>query len=369
MRNPNDSNYYYSEQKTNSSNKSSSERSLDDTMNPRLFIKRLIGLQVFSTSILFLVACLQGIAIGTNDWFVLNVNEYIPTAKGGLWFYCYIAANNYLGQYSCLKYEQLPNYAIFINSRLYDSRILLICSSGFCFIILVIEIFGIVCLIMANRRGDIIDSFVARRSSRWRLEKQPNEFLYPPTPKMRSKATQSSKLNGIEELTNSARFTTSIVINANNELTETYRTIKPTGYFAYLAISLVSLVGSVMDFVLKVSGFALFDAYIARLLLSNTVFLAFRSYSYWMMVASIVLTIIFWLFKVFSTRYVVNLTKKLLLNSNINFAVSPTSTESVHSDLNAYESPQTSINNLLFTFLSSFLVFLFIFLFEKITQQ
>ena len=280
----------------------------------RLYIKRLTNLQIFSICIIFLAAALQAIAIGTNDWFVLNVNEYIPTSKGGLWNYCYIATNGYIGQFTCLKYEELPNYAIFINSRLYDSRVLLLCSCGFCFLLMVIEIFGILCLCLAETRGDLIDSFVARRSARFRMEKQrPTELMYPSSPRVKSKSQNSSKIVGNnDETTNSARFTTSIIVNANPEQAEYYQTIKPTGYFAFLAIALITLVGSVMDFVLKVSGFALFDAYISRLLQFNTVFIAYRSYSYWMMVVSIALIFFFWLFKIFSTRYVINLTKKLI---------------------------------------------------------
>lgn len=247
--------------------------------------------------------------------FNVKVNEFIPTSKGGLWQYCYLSSSGLFGQFTCLKYEELPNFAVFLNSRLFDSRILLICSCGFCFFLVLIEVFGILCLCFAETRGDLIDSFVARRSARFRSDRVPADFVFPASPKIKTRTEQSSKIlragaNG-DEVTNSARFTTSIIVNGNSDQLDKYHTVKPTGYFAYLAIALITLVGSVMDFVLKVSGFALFDAYVNRLLSFNTVFLAYRSYSYWMMVVSMVL-LLFWLFKVFSTRYIINLTRKLI---------------------------------------------------------
>ena len=41
------------------------------------------------------------------------------------------------------------------------------------------------------------------------------------------------------------------------------------------------------------------------------VFMAFRSYSYWLMIVSLIMTVVFWLYKVFSTKHVIELTKKL----------------------------------------------------------
>lgn len=40
-------------------------------------------------------------------------------------------------------------------------------------------------------------------------------------------------------------------------------------------------------------------------------FLAYKSYSYWLMIASMTLSVAFWIFKVFSTRHVINLTKNV----------------------------------------------------------
>ena len=346
MKNPDELNeYYIYTQKNKYPNKEiqlKNSRSIEDTLNPKaitiaVYISRLTSLQVFNAIIISTAMVLQSIAIGTSDWFVLNVNEYIPTAKGGLWNYCYISStsfNGIAGDYSCLKYEELPNFAVFVNSRLYDSRILLICSLGFCGLLFFIEIFGILCLCMAEKKVDMFDSFVASRSTRFRMTNNSqgltNVAHARSSPQIKTKTIDSTKVVGAiqmdgqetDETTNSARFTTSIIVNANmNEKTydnsdiiafNEYHTTKPTGYFAYLAIALITLVGSVMDFVLKVSGFALYDSYIQNLLKFNTVFLAYRSYSYWMMIVSICLILFFWLFKVFSTRYVINLTKNLI---------------------------------------------------------
>lgn len=309
---------------TNKTNKVSNKKTENSNLKQittAVFVSRLTGMQIFSALIIFMASILQVVSIVTTDWFVLNVNEYIPTSKGGLWNYCYISSSNFnglVGQYSCLKYEELPNFAVFVNSRLYDSRILLVCSCGFSALILIIEIFGILALCLAEKKVDMFDSFVANRSNR-RLNNQPES---------RHKGTKVS--NELDETNNSARFTTSIIVNANlNERTydnnNAYAIVsmhssKPTGYYAYLAIALITLVGSVMDFVLKVSGFALFDSYIQNLLKFNTVFLAYRSFSYWMMITSIGLLIFFWLFKVFSTRYVINLTKQLIKNRELLFS-------------------------------------------------
>ena len=302
---------------TNHNNKTFNKKQI---LTKKIYLNRLKYLQIFSTLLIIVTAFLQAAAIATNEWFVLNVNEYIPTSKGGLWHYCYIASNNLRGQFSCLRYEELPNFAIFVNSRLYDSRILLVCSSGFCFILIIIELFGVLSLCLADTRGDLFDLLVSRHSSRWETIDRESHMRPRPSTSTKTKLNQhSAKLNNNNNLddfgiTNSARFTTSIIVNGNSfdSNNEWMNQIKPTGYFAYLAIALICLVGSVMDFVLKVSGFALFDSYINRLLSFNHVFLTYRSYSYWMMILSIVLLFFFWLFKVFSTKYVISLTRKLI---------------------------------------------------------
>ncbi|CAF0806860.1 unnamed protein product [Brachionus calyciflorus] len=298
--------YYYRNGLTQDPNQNQPEY-----LTTRAYLNRLTFLQSFSTSIIFLASLIQAIAIGLTEWFVLNVNEYIPTSKGGLWQYCYISSVGVIGDYSCSKYEELPNFGVFVNSRLYDSRILLLCSSGFCLLILLIEIFGILCLTLAESRGDIIDTIVAKNSNIFRYEEK-NITIPPESPKIKIKSHQSSKIMQGQEDSNSARFTTSIIVNANPLQSGFYRTVKPTGYFAYLSIALISLVGSVMEFILKVSGFALFDDYINKLLSLNRVFITYRSYSYWMMIVSMGLVVFFWLFKVFTTRYVVSLTKNLV---------------------------------------------------------
>lgn len=192
------------------------------SMSPRQYSTRLRGMQLTSALLIGIVALLQAVAMATTDWYVLNVNEYIPTAKGGLWSYCYIATGSVLtpGPYTCLAYEELPNYSVFVNSRLYDSRVMLLCSAGFCLLILTIETVGTLILCC-----------------------------------FRKPAVENSCKLGNKNSTNTP---------------ESEILIRPPGYFTYLAISLITLVGSVMDFVLKVSGFALFDSYVSNLLSYNT---------------------------------------------------------------------------------------------------
>lgn len=108
----------------------------------RTYINKLLSLYGIGLIFLLLSAAMLAIAVLTTDWFVLNVNEYIPTSKGGLWTYCYIATTGYLDQYTCLRYEELPNFAVFVNQRLYTARILIICSAGFLALILVNELIG-----------------------------------------------------------------------------------------------------------------------------------------------------------------------------------------------------------------------------------
>jgi hypothetical protein len=310
-------------------------RSLALSSALKAYLNRLTSLQSLSTVIIFVAAFLQAVAIGTSDWFVLNVNEYIPLSRGGLWFYCYVSgrSGSMTGQFNCAKYENLPNFSVFINSRLYDSRVLLLCSSGFCLLLLIIEVVGIVILCLAEKRGDPFDSFVQARRQRTRHQQQQGavnssgrniNYTIPRVVPLKSMFS-NDRVGDMGDISNSARFTTSIVINTTdmtgpmmskpNESSPAAvanKTARPAGYFAYLAISLITLVGSVMDFVLKVSGFALFDSYINNLLMFNRVFHSYRSYSYWLMVISLLFTVFFWLFKVFSTRHVISLTKQLI---------------------------------------------------------
>ena len=79
-----------------------------------------------------------------------------------------------------------------------------------------------------------------------------------------------------------------------------------------MVIVLINIVGSSMEIVLKIAGFILFDAYIKQLLSFNTVFLAYRSYSYWMLIVSIIFDFVFWFFKLLTTRYVTKLNEKIV---------------------------------------------------------
>lgn len=195
-----------------------------DLMSIRQYSSRLKTLQLIGAVLIGICALLQAISMATTDWYVLNVNEYIPTAKGGLWVYCYIATGSVVtpGPYTCQSYEELPNYSVFVNSRLYDSRVMLICSAGFCLLILTIETVGTLILCCFRK------------------------------PAMERPTLETRMVDGGGNFGKSSVF------------------LRPPGYFTYLAISLIALVGSVMDFVLKVSGFALFDSYVSNLLSFNT---------------------------------------------------------------------------------------------------
>ncbi len=119
------------------------------SLTSRDYLYKLFALHAIGLSVILIASALQAIAMLTNDWYVLNVNEYIPTSKGGLWSYCYMSSTGTLNQYNCMTYETLPNFAVFVNERLYTSRILLLCNSGFLAIVLLIEILGNLKLIFA----------------------------------------------------------------------------------------------------------------------------------------------------------------------------------------------------------------------------
>ena len=280
------------------------------------YITRLSTLQAFSTCLMFLLVVLQVISVATNDWFVLNLNEYIPTSKGGLFNYCYITSKGntgfygqYIGEFSCLRYENLPNYAVFVNSLLYDSRVLLLCACGFSGLILFLELFGLFCLSCVETRKDKFDFYLASRTNN---NKSPEKkFQSTSSPNKQNKTDLISDEAG---LTNSARFTNSIVINSGSPDSQAkmLNQLKPIGYFTFLTCAAIGMIGSLMEFALKISGFALFNSYLARLLELNTIFLAYRSYSYWLMVASIVMSVFYWLFKAYAMRYVSSLTKEFI---------------------------------------------------------
>jgi hypothetical protein len=271
------------------------------TITTKMYLSRLIKLQTISTLVLLSAIALQTIAISTNDWFVLNVNEYVQTAKGGLWYYCYLSNAGMVGKLDCSLYEKLPNFFVFANDRLFDSRVLLLCSSGFLFIVMLIEISGIICLCMSEKRG--CDPFARVLNQRSRKFEILNENMKRPV-RQTSTPTLKGYKNSMLDFEMDENF---------NKIERSKRPIKPIGYFAFLAISLITMVGSVMEFVLKVSGFALFDNYINRLLSFNRVFMAYRSWSYWLMAGSILFILIFWIFKVIATRYVVSLAKTVVL--------------------------------------------------------
>ena len=274
----------------------------------KIYLNRLIKLQTLSTLILLSSIALQVTAIATNDWFVLNVNEYVQTAKGGLWYYCSLGNGGGGVKIDCTLYEKLPNYFVWATDRLFDSRTLLLCSSGFLLVMIIIEITGIICLCMSEKRGcDPCAKLVSRRSRNFQLLDNDDDTRRPVQ-------TSTPTLKGYR---NSIIPSYQNNMNDNNRVefnfTKRSKPIKPIGYFAFLAISLLTMVGSVMEFILKVSGFALFDNYITRLLTKNQVFVAYRSWSYWLMAGSVLFILIFWIFKVLATRYVVSLTKTVVL--------------------------------------------------------
>jgi hypothetical protein len=276
----------------------------------KIYLNKLIKLQTLSTLILLSSIVLQVTAIATNDWFVLNVNEYVQTAKGGLWYYCTLSGG--VVKIECTLYEKLPNYFVWATDRLYDSRTLLLCSSGFLLIMIIIEISGIICLRMSEKRGcDPCAKLVSSRSGTFQIlnndDDDPKRQVQTSTPTLKSYKQSSLPPN------HENRGYESVSIRPEFNLKRRNKPIKPIGYFAFLAISLLTMVGSVMEFILKVSGFALFDNYITRLLAKNQVFVAYRSWSYWLMAGSILFILIFWIFKVLATRHVVTLTRTVVL--------------------------------------------------------
>ena len=244
----------------------------------RDYINKLLTLELTSLLITLTSGVLQSIANGTNEWFVLNVNEYIPTSKGGLWSYCYISSTGYIGQYSCFRYEDLPNFGIFINNRLYEARVILICSCGFSLILNLVEVIGVICLFNAER-FDLIEHLMGKKTSSKCSKPDPAMF-------------------GLKK----------------NDMNH----IRPKGYFAYLTIGTIGMLITFMDLILKITGFVLFDAYISHLLSYNTVFLAYRSYSYWLMLVTILLMVFYWLYKASTIYYVIKVSK-FILNGRENF--------------------------------------------------
>lgn len=271
----------------------------------RFYIKKILLCHLIAFLVIATSAGLQIAAIFTTEWYVLNVNEYIPTSKGGLWQYCFIGSTGHNSQYTCMRYEELPNFALFINQRLHDSRILLVSSCGFTFFLLAIEILSIIFMLTLNKDNDKFDKFV----SNFRL------------PINRLEEHKNSRKSLIDSgSSDSTRFTSSIIINGNSsalittnkideQINELYALVskKPDGYMIFIASSLLNSIGGFMDFVLKISGFSMFDSYIKYILSYNTVFLAYRSFSYWFVVVSIILHFIYWIFKILSSKIKFNL--------------------------------------------------------------
>jgi hypothetical protein len=266
-------------------------------LTKRYYISQLIIMHITAGCIILLSGLLQLVSIFTTEWYVLNVNEFIPTAKGGLWTYCFIGSHGNNEKYTCMRYEELPNFSLFVNQRLHDSRILLVCSCGFTFFLLLIELFSLLYLLSVNKGDDKFDMILANCRR----------------PKHQLQEHKIKRLGLDENLSNnSTRFTSSFVLNENHsadktdmideQINELYDSIlrKPDGYAAFLASSLINSIGGFMDFVLKVAGFSVFDSYIKYLLSYNTVFLTYRSYSYWFLVVSICIHFFYWLFKVIS---------------------------------------------------------------------
>jgi hypothetical protein len=294
-------------------------------LTTKVYVQRLATLQAFSTCLVILSVGFQAVAVATNDWFVLNLNEYIPTSKGGLFNYCYITSSgnpgfygHYIGQFNCMKYESLPNYAIFVNSLLYDSRILLLCACGFGGLILILELFGCFCLCCVEARRDKYDLFLTGNNTGSRKTGMNSSSIR----NNNAMEIGGHSSNGLTD--SAARFTNSVVLNNNNnnhnsnnstpdsQASLLLQRLKPIGYFTYLTCAAIGLVGAFMEFALKLSGFVLFNVYLTRLLELNTIFLAYRSYSFWFMVASIAIGAGYWLFKIISLNYVQKLTRELI---------------------------------------------------------
>lgn len=283
----------------------------------KIYLNKLVKLQIINTLILFSSIVMQAIAIATNDWFVLNVNEYVQTARGGLWYYCYLTTTGAPTQLNCYLYEKLPNFFVFANDRLFDSRTLLLCSCGFLFILILIEISSVCVLrISETRECNFCEKFLYQSSPRkFHLlsESRGETPMQTSTPKLKA-YKKSINMNKRESNDIDDEFNVDIDFNQNQSHTrrKNRENNKPNGYFAFLATSLLTMVGSVMEFILKVAGFSLFDSYINRLLSFNRVFMAYRSWSYWLMCGSMVFMLAYWIFKVIATRYVVSLTKTLI---------------------------------------------------------
>jgi hypothetical protein len=266
-------------------------RKANRTLTTKIYLNKLVKLQTISTLVLFSSIILQVIAVSTSDWFVLNVNEYVQSAKGGLWYYCYIASAGTLGKLNCYTYENLPNYFVFANDRLFDSRVLFLCSSGFLLIILITEIVGIISLKRIEKKEiDLFDEFVAHRTRKFRFDDKNREddFKYY-TPNGTLRQASRGQLNVVQSK----------------------RTTKPIGYYAFLTFLVLSSIGSGLELVLKICAFTLFDAYINKLLSFNRVFMAYRSWSFWLMAGAIVFVVLYWVFKLLCLRHVLGLTKEL----------------------------------------------------------
>jgi hypothetical protein len=247
------------------------------SLTKKRYLKKIIKIQTFSFLFLLLISGIQAYALWTNDWFVLNVNEYVQTAKGGLWKYCYLTSSNIIGSLDCFAYEDLPNFFVFAKDRLYDSRVLLLCSSGFLGLLLIIELLAIFFLCFSNCHCcGSCDAFLAQRARKIRFVGNfVADDMSSPQPSLKMFKSNGTSSFVINEKQPRNIYDTGQPINSSTKMH------KPTGYFMFLAFSLITTIGSVLEFVLKTAGFAFFDGYINEILSFNQVFMAFRSYSYW----------------------------------------------------------------------------------------
>jgi hypothetical protein len=292
---------------------------LPEQLNLKAYLSKLAKLQFVSILILLMSIILQAVAVATNDWFILNINEYVQTAKGGLWLYCYMTTSKQAGTLDCFKYEELPNYYVFANDRLFDSRVLLLCSSGFLLLLLCIDIFGFVSLSICGKRGcDVCDALIRQRSAKVKLNGR-----------NMSASTQVLKGNdySIDILSNRS-FRTEINEMNQSQSNAKKVSLKPVGYFTFTAITIATIVGCIMEFILKLAGFLLFDAYINQLLSFNKVFQAYRSWSYWAMIGAIVFMVVYFIFKLVTSRYASALTKQLV-NAEMLSERTPSSSDAV----------------------------------------
>ena len=241
--------YYYEQHRLN-------QISTNKVHTAQALINKLLTLQATGLGILLISVGLQAVAMLTNDWYVLNVNEHVAAAKGGLWSYCYVGkADSHA--FTCQYYEHIPNFAVFINQHLYTSRIFMLCGTAFLCLLILTEMIGILLLCFKSCQKV-------------------------------SPGTADTRLHRIQ-MTSTPTMQPAVA----------HRRQHQPHYVIHLSTALVNIVSSIMALLLDTFGFVIFNTYVNDLLKWNTIFLAFKSYSYWLMLASICLVFIYLIFKAF----------------------------------------------------------------------